>query len=29
MITWRYFMLIDKKELKDFTVEIELAKQII
>jgi len=29
MITWRYFMLLDKKELKDWAIEIEIAKQII
>ena len=29
MINWRYFTLIDKKELKDYAVEIELSKQIL
>ena len=29
MINWRYFTLIDKKELKDYAVEIEVSKQII
>jgi hypothetical protein len=29
MINWRYFTLIDKKELKDYAIEIEVSKQII